>query len=80
MGELCCFSNVNYDRYCVGKEYKNPILWFTFAEFEMGPRKVWGESIPHFVIIDKKGTVNALDFGQPGIAELKKTIKKALKN
>ncbi len=71
---------VNYDRYWVGKEAENPIVWFTFGEFEHEEQKVWAESIPRFIVVNKSGKVELLNFGQPGMPSFKKAIKKALKN
>ena len=71
--------SVNYDRYWVGKNYDQPILWFTFGQFEYQGQEVWAESIPRFVIVDKNGIIRALDFGRPGMSAFKKAIKKAKK-
>ena len=71
---------VNYNRYWNGKEYKNPILWFTFGKFEYEGQKVWAESIPRFIVVNGRGKIEALDFGQPGMSSFKKAIKRALKN
>ncbi len=71
---------VNYQRFWINPGMNEPIRWFTFDEFEFEGRKVWGSSIPRFVIIDENGIVANLSFGKPGTPEFKKAIKRALKN
>ena len=71
----------SYNRYWVGDNSKNPITWLTYQEFEISSGKfVWVEGIPKFIIVNEKGVVEALDFGQPGVPAFRRAVKKALKN